>query len=142
MYVVQCRTVTVLVRGAERSSIVGTAYRPNPLMRIKPGVCGCLGRRKQPFSTPSARYSPSHCRQWCPTPEEHRLRELGKWFRRMFRRLHETTGMNAGGSICNELKELEGANECQTASCPLCSENEILHDVLECEPVSASRRGE
>ena len=40
---------------------------------------------------------------------------------------------NAGGSLGNELKELERVNECLTAYDPVCSENEIVHDVLECE---------
>ena len=40
---------------------------------------------------------------------------------------------NIGGSLSNELKELERVNECQTTYGPVCSENEIIHDVLECE---------
>ena len=37
---------------------------------------------------------------------------------------------NAGGRLCNELKKLERMNECQTPHGPVCSENEIIHDVL------------
>ena len=41
---------------------------------------------------------------------------------------------NASGSLCNELKSLSvGMNECRTAYCPVCADNEIIHDVSECK---------
>ena len=36
---------------------------------------------------------------------------------------------NAGGSLRNELKELERVHESPTASGPVWSENETIHDV-------------
>ena len=35
--------------------------------------------------------------------------------------------------VCNELEKLERVNECQTADGPVCSDIEMLHDVLECK---------
>ena len=40
---------------------------------------------------------------------------------------------NSGGSRCSELNDLERVNEYQTAYVPVCSENEIIHDVSEWE---------
>ena len=43
--------------------------------------------------------------------------------------------------FASELKELERVNERQTVHGPVCSENETIDDVLECEYISAAVRG-